>query len=90
VESLDLIDIGDQITHNYLSLDDEYTEEDLGNDLNIFQFDPNYEESERKYDAIRKEILGDSQESSEEEEEDAEEDTCMFFPSFPSRRSTHF
>lgn len=33
--------------------------------MNIFHFDPDYEENEAKYDAIRKEILGSSQDEDE-------------------------
>jgi pre-mRNA-splicing factor CWC22 len=74
IEELDLVEPGDQVTHDYLSLDDDYDEEDLGESLNIFNYDENFEESERQYEAIRKEILGDSdEESSEDEEEQGKE-----------------
>jgi pre-mRNA-splicing factor CWC22 len=77
IEELDLVEPGDQVTHDYLSLDDDYDEEDLGENLNIFNYDEDFEESERKYEAIRKEILGDSdEESSEDEEEQGEGDAA--------------
>jgi pre-mRNA-splicing factor CWC22 len=73
IEELDLVEPGDQVTHDYLSLDDEYDDEDLGENMNIFNYDENFEESERQYEAIRKEILGDSEEEESEEEEEAKE-----------------
>lgn len=60
---LDLVESDDQITHD-LRIDGTYETEKT---LDIFQFDPNWEENERQYAAIKKEILGDE----EEEEEDA-------------------
>ena len=67
IKQLDLIEDGDQITHAGLTLEDEYTEEELGESLNIFHFDPDYIEHEKEYDAIRKDILGDSKESGSSE-----------------------
>jgi pre-mRNA-splicing factor CWC22 len=67
IKSLDLVEENDQITHEDLSLDDEYTTEELGEHLNIFQFDTDYTENEKRYDAIRKEILGDSEAESDED-----------------------
>jgi len=61
VPELDLIEEDDKITHE-ISLDDE----DLGNksitedSCNIFQFDPNYNETEKEWAQIRTEILGES------------------------------
>jgi len=72
IKSLDLVEENDQITHEDLSLDDEYTTEELGEHLNIFQFDQDYTENEKRYDAIRKEILGDSEAESDEEGSSAE------------------
>eukprot|EP00808_Paulinella_micropora_P020445 g29735.t1 len=77
---LDLVDLDDQITHE-LSLDDVH---DTENGINIFKFDPDYEENEKQYEEIKKEILGDSDEeeggegdsddSGEEEEEEEQEE----------------
>lgn len=53
---LDLIDDEDQITHS-VSLDDEI---DPQEELNIYQFSECYLDSEKKYEAIKAEILGDS------------------------------
>ncbi len=52
---LDLIDEDDQITHT-LSLLDTFDTEDS---LNIFRFDPQYEENESKYAAIKAQFLGE-------------------------------
>eukprot|EP00457_Paulinella_chromatophora_P002310 gb/GEZN01002314.1/.p1 GENE.gb/GEZN01002314.1/~~gb/GEZN01002314.1/.p1 ORF type:complete len:747 (+),score=137.04 gb/GEZN01002314.1/:74-2314(+) len=76
---LDLVDLDDQITHE-LSLDDIH---DTENAINIFKFDPDYEENEKQYEEIKKEILGESDESggegeggsdSSEESEESEEE----------------
>ena len=61
---LDLVEEEDQIVHE-ISMDDELQAEPT---LDIFKVDPEYEESERKYAEIKKEILGES--SSEEEDDD--------------------
>lgn len=58
VESLDLVEEGDQITHNDLNLEDDYTDEELGTAKNLFRFDPEFEKHEKEYEAIRDEILG--------------------------------
>ncbi|KAJ2970215.1 hypothetical protein NUW58_g9763 [Xylaria curta] len=75
-EELDLIEEEDQITHR-IELDATIDVED---GLNIFKFDPDWEEHEAAYKRLRAEILGegsddedDEDESSEEEEEDEEE-----------------
>lgn len=76
-EELDLIEEEDQITHR-IELDANIDVED---GLNIFKFDPEWEENEASYKRLRAEILGegsddeddDEDESSEEEEEDEEE-----------------
>lgn len=83
MQELDLVEEDDQITHNISLDDDDLDSEDM---LNIFKFDPDYNENEEKYNAIKAEILGDdeSDESgssgddesgsgSEEEDEDEEE-----------------
>jgi pre-mRNA-splicing factor CWC22 len=76
---LDLIDQEDQITHE-LSLDDELDQE---TNLDIFKVDPDFVENEKKYDAVKKEILGDDsageiedgdKDSGEEDDEDDSED----------------
>ncbi|KAF2663880.1 MIF4G-domain-containing protein [Microthyrium microscopicum] len=78
-EELDLVEEEDQITHQ-ISLDGEMETQDT---LNIFKFDPEYEEHEEAYKQLKAEILGeadgsadeeyDSDASSEEEEENVQE-----------------
>ncbi len=56
----------DQITH-YLALDDDLNLED---GLDVFKYDPDYEQNEEKYKEIKAEILGES----DGEEESGTED----------------
>ncbi|CAH9144862.1 unnamed protein product [Cuscuta epithymum] len=63
---LDLVEQEDQLTHE-ISLQDTIKDEDA---LNIFKLDPNYLENEKKYEELKKAILGD--ESEEEGDFDAE------------------
>ncbi|KAI0841510.1 MIF4G-domain-containing protein [Hypoxylon sp. FL0890] len=66
-EELDLIEEEDQITHRVeLSAD-----LDVEDGLNIFKFDPEWEENEAAYKRLRAEILG---EGSDDEEDDDDED----------------
>lgn len=72
-EELDLVEEEDQITHN-IALDDEIDVED---GLNIFKFDPNWEENEEKYKRVKVEILGEGSGDEDDEEyetDDSEED----------------
>lgn len=55
IPELDLVEIEDQITHNFDVLEPIDPEQML----NIFKFDPVYEKSESEWDAIKKEILGE-------------------------------
>lgn len=82
-EELDLVEEEDQITHR-ISLDDEI---DVQDGLNIFKYDPQWEEHENAYKKLKAEILGEgsddedgdegeSDESSDEDEE-AEKDQQM-------------
>lgn len=80
-QDLDLVEEEDQITH-YIGLDDEELE--VQETLNIFKFDPEYQENEEKYASIKAEILGDgsdgddesgdSDEESDESDEEVEEE----------------
>ncbi|KAF5567795.1 CWC22-like protein [Fusarium phyllophilum] len=74
-EELDLVEEEDQITHR-LELEGEI---DVQDGLNIFKFDPEWEEHEEAYKKLKAEILGegsddedgeDEYESSSEDEED--------------------
>jgi pre-mRNA-splicing factor CWC22 len=76
-EELDLVEEEDQITHQ-IGLDDEIEVQDS---LNIFKFDPDWEEHEEAYRKLKAEILGegsddeaddDSEESSDDEEAEQE------------------
>jgi hypothetical protein len=40
----------------------------------IFQFDDKFEEHQKEYEAIRREILGEDEEEEEEDDEDEDED----------------
>ncbi|CAG8947571.1 unnamed protein product [Penicillium salamii] len=76
-EELDLVEDEDQITHR-AGLDDDLETQDM---LNIFKYDPEWEEHEEAYKKLKAEILGedsdeddeDGSDESEEEESDAEE-----------------
>uniref|UniRef100_A0A0N5BWQ7 MI domain-containing protein n=1 Tax=Strongyloides papillosus TaxID=174720 RepID=A0A0N5BWQ7_STREA len=79
-EELDLIEEEDQITHN-ISLTEVLDPE---NKLNYFSFDFNFEENEKQYDEVKREILGDVDDddfeqgegnSGEKEEEGEENET---------------
>ncbi|KAI7895112.1 MIF4G-domain-containing protein [Mucor mucedo] len=87
MEELDLVEEDDQITHNISLDDDDLDAEEM---LNIFKYDPNYDENEAKYSAIKAEILGEdgsdesgssgddeSGSASEDDEEDDEEENKM-------------
>jgi len=67
IEALDLVEINDQITHE-LNLDDEYDEVELEESSNLFHVDPNYLASEKEYDLIRQEILGEESSSDSDSE----------------------
>ncbi|VUC21873.1 unnamed protein product [Clonostachys rosea] len=77
-EELDLVEEEDQVTHN-VELDGQL---DVQDGLNVFKFDPDWEEHEEEYKKLKAEILGegsddeddedDEDESSEEEEEEEE------------------
>ncbi|PLN77899.1 armadillo-type protein [Aspergillus taichungensis] len=66
-EELDLIEEEDQITHR-VGLDDELETQDT---LNIFKYDPQWEEHEEAYKRLKAEILGED--SDEDEEADSDE-----------------
>ncbi|KAF2254424.1 MIF4G-domain-containing protein [Trematosphaeria pertusa] len=78
-EELDLVEEEDQHTHRH-TLEDEIKVED---GLNIFKFDPEYEENEAQYQKLKAEILGEEEGSDAEytdassEDEEDEEDKAM-------------
>ena len=57
-EDLDLVEEDDQFTHMF-TLDDATGGEEI---LNVFKFDPEYEENEKKYGAIKAELLEEEEE----------------------------
>ncbi|KAH8815685.1 hypothetical protein F5884DRAFT_817935 [Xylogone sp. PMI_703] len=79
-EELDLVEEEDQITHQ-ISLDDDI---DVQDGLNVFKFDPQWEENEEAYKKLKAEILGegsddedDEEETGESEEEEEEEQKAL-------------
>jgi pre-mRNA-splicing factor CWC22 len=69
-DELDLVEEEDQITHR-TDLDDEVETMDS---LNVFKFDPNYEEHEALYAKTKAEILGEGSDDEEGDEEDESSD----------------
>ncbi|KAJ5893270.1 hypothetical protein N7495_004961 [Penicillium taxi] len=69
-EELDLVEEEDQITHQ-LGLDDDLETQDT---LNIFKFDPEWEEHEEAYMKLKAEILGEGSDDDDEDEEDESSD----------------
>ncbi|KAL8917269.1 MAG: hypothetical protein Q9208_008045 [Pyrenodesmia sp. 3 TL-2023] len=67
-DELDLVEEEDQITHR-ASLDDEI---DVQDGLNVFKFDPEWEEHEEAYKKLKEEILGEAEGSGDEEYETGE------------------
>ncbi|KAL9233645.1 hypothetical protein vseg_008613 [Gypsophila vaccaria] len=65
---LDLVEPEDQLTHE-ISLDDEIDPE---TSIDIFRQDPNFLENERKYEDVKKSILGE--ESEDEDDADGDSD----------------
>jgi len=68
-EELDLVEEEDQITHR-IGLDDEIETQDT---LNVFKFDPEWEQHEEAYKKLKAEILG---EDSDENDEDGEDESA--------------
>lgn len=65
-EELDLVEEEDQITHR-TELDEEI---DVVDGLNVFKFDPDWEEHEELYKKTKAEILGEGGEDGSDEEDD--------------------
>ncbi|GFF74701.1 pre-mRNA-splicing factor cwc22 [Aspergillus lentulus] len=64
-EELDLVEEEDQITHR-IGLDDEIDTQD---GLNVFKYDPQWEEHEEAYKKLKAEILGEGSDDEEDEDE---------------------
>lgn len=82
-EDLDLVERDDQITFD-TSLDDEDIQKE--DELDVFSFDPEYEEHEEEWSAIRAEILGlgdssdddsDDSDSKSDDESDSSDDNSQ-------------
>ena len=73
MEGLDLVEEDDRITHE-VSLDDEDlgSKENTEDKCNVFQFDPNYIETEKEWAEIKKEILGEEEEDEGSDDEAGE------------------
>ncbi|XP_074316038.1 uncharacterized protein LOC141652465 [Silene latifolia] len=74
---LDLVEPEDQLTHE-ISLEDDVIDPETS--IDVFKQDPNFVENERKYEEVKKSILGDESEDEEDadsgsdEEDDDDED----------------
>ncbi|KDE08002.1 hypothetical protein MVLG_01705 [Microbotryum lychnidis-dioicae p1A1 Lamole] len=71
-EGLDLVEEDDLIVHN-IELDDADIK--VHEMLNVFKFDPNYEENEVMYAEMKRDILGDSEDEDESAEDGDTEDS---------------
>ncbi|KAF7172918.1 hypothetical protein CNMCM5623_005079 [Aspergillus felis] len=69
-EELDLVEEEDQITHR-IGLDDEIDTQD---GLNVFKYDPQWEEHEEAYKKLKAEILGEGSDEEDEDETDESSD----------------
>lgn len=69
-EELDLVEEEDQITHQ-IGLDDEIEVQDS---LNVFKFDPEWEEHEDAYRKLKSEILGEGSDGDDDDESDESTD----------------
>jgi pre-mRNA-splicing factor CWC22 len=69
-EELDLVEEEDQITHR-TGLDDEI---DVQDGLNVFKYDPEWEEHEEAYKRLKAEILGEGSDEDDYEEDDDDSD----------------
>ncbi|KAH6661919.1 pre-mRNA-splicing factor cwc22 [Plectosphaerella plurivora] len=69
-DELDLVEEEDQITHQ-IDLDGEI---DVQDGLNIFKFDPEWEEHEEAYRRLKAEILGEGSDDEDDDDEDESSD----------------
>ncbi|KAI9166690.1 pre-mrna-splicing factor cwc22 [Paramyrothecium foliicola] len=70
-EELDLVEEEDQITHT-VGLEGEI---DVQDGLNIFKFDPEWEEHEEAYKKLKAEILGEGSDYEDDDDEDDEDES---------------
>jgi len=71
-DELDLVERDDQITHEMTLDDEEIKKEDH---LDVFSSDPNFEENENEWAAIRGEILGEGDSSSDDSDDSDDDDS---------------
>ncbi|KAL6499603.1 hypothetical protein OROGR_027513 [Orobanche gracilis] len=67
---LDLVDQEDQLTHEVSLLDEINPEESL----HIFQPDPNFSENEKRYEELKRQILGEESEDEADSDQDVNSD----------------
>ncbi|KIX01541.1 pre-mRNA-splicing factor cwc22 [Rhinocladiella mackenziei CBS 650.93] len=70
-EELDLVEEEDQITHQ-IDIDDDI---DVQDSLNIFKYDPEWEEHEEAYRKLKAEILGEDSEGEGDDDESGSEES---------------
>jgi pre-mRNA-splicing factor CWC22 len=70
-EELDLVEEEDQITHG-VELDGEV---DVQDSLNIFKFDPEWQEHEDAYKRLKAEILGEASDDEDDDDDDDEDES---------------
>lgn len=70
-EELDLVEEEDQITHRVELMG----ELDVQDGLNIFKFDPEWEEHEEAYKKLKAEILGEGSDYDEDDDDDDDDDS---------------
>ncbi|CAI0426287.1 unnamed protein product [Linum tenue] len=68
---LDLVDVDDQLTHE-ISLNEKNIDPETS--LDIFKFDPDYLENEKKYEHLKKNILGEDSEDGEGSDAGSDDD----------------
>ncbi|KAG8759597.1 pre-mRNA-splicing factor cwc22 [Serendipita sp. 396] len=86
-EGLDLVEEEDQITHP-VSLDDKL---EVQESLNVFKFDPNYQQHEQEYNEFKTEVLGDddSDDEGSGSGEDSEDEAVEEKPGIQDKTETN-
>ena len=74
IESLDLIDEEDQISHLVELAPEDGKAIDPETPLNYYKFDPDFEANEESYEEIRKQVIGDAGDDDSDDEEEADEE----------------
>ncbi|KAH8595548.1 hypothetical protein B0O99DRAFT_622100 [Bisporella sp. PMI_857] len=71
-EELDLVEEEDQITHT-IDLSDPKQTLDVEDGLNIFKYDPEWEEHEEAYRSLKAEILGEGTEEDDDDDDETDD-----------------